>query len=108
MMSVASFLGITLFTLVFTAFFSKGFSHLIRESVNPDENKRLSPVFLLIAGIAILMWYYRSWYPFVAEWPGLTPFIIAVALGIARYKHRDLFREDDDNPEEPMDPEPEV
>lgn len=101
-------LGHGVFICIFVGFFYKCFGILIESSsprTQPDDRIRFP--FLLIGVSAVFMFYYTRWYEVVADQPGVTPVMLAIALGLARYKHRELFKDDDDTSETPTDPSPE-
>lgn len=99
-------LGYALFVLVFTGFFYKVFAFIIEMYAKENEEDRLSTTLVFIGLSSVLIWYYSRWYEGVVDHPGVTPLLLAVALGLARYKHRDLFK-DDDTSEGPVEPSPE-
>lgn len=105
-MGIGTVIETALFITIFSSFFYKQFSVLITTYTKAEtEESNVGLALKLMLLIAFLSWYYHAFYEFVAEKPGVTPLMFVIALGLARYKHRDLFK-DDDNPEEPLDPEP--
>lgn len=88
-------LGIAFFAIFWIFIFFKGFSFLIEESPRKPIEERVGLVMPFIAFSTFLMWYYAQWYETIADKPGATPLLLMIALGLARYKHRDLFTDND-------------